>query len=98
MKPVVGILVIVVIIVTQIFLSSRKTPYLGGILPVAYIGFIGFFFNKLIANGDYLSTWIMIMVGLCSFLSIWASGRKRLKKKRQKDLDLELGLIELQNL
>lgn len=84
MKPVVGILVIVVIIVTQIFLSSRKTPYLGGILPVAYIGFIGFFFNKLIANGDYLSTWIMLMVGLCSSLGIWASGRKRFKKETKR--------------
>lgn len=48
MKLVVGILVIVVIIVTQIFLSSRKPPYLGGILPVAYIGFISFFFHKLL--------------------------------------------------
>ncbi|MBX0352960.1 hypothetical protein ACW4EZ_31195 (plasmid) [Bacillus toyonensis] len=94
MKPVVGILVIVVIIVTQSFLSSRKTPYLGGILPVAYIGFISFFFNKLLANGDYFSTWIKIIAGLCGLLSIWISGRERFKKKRQKELDR----IELQNL
>uniref|UniRef100_UPI00402AA3F1 hypothetical protein n=1 Tax=Bacillus sp. DX2.2 TaxID=3073452 RepID=UPI00402AA3F1 len=95
MNPVVGILVIIVIIVTQSFLSSRKNPYLGGILPVAYIGFISFFFNKLIiAKGDYFSTWIMIMGGLCGFLSIWASGRKSFKKNRQKELDR----IELQNL
>jgi hypothetical protein len=42
----------------------------------------------------------MIMAGLCGFVSIWASGRKRFKKKRQKELDLklELGLMELQNL
>lgn len=56
MSPVVGIIVVIIIIVTQSFLSSRKTPYLGGILPVAYIGFISFFFNKLIANSDYFST------------------------------------------
>lgn len=98
MNPVVGILVIVVIIVTQIFLSSRKNPYLGGILPVAYIGFIIFFFNKLIVNGDYFSTWIMIIAGLCSFLSTWASGRKHFKKKSQKKRQKELDLIELQNL
>lgn len=86
MSPVVGILVIIVIIVTQIFLSSRKNPYLGGILPVAYIGFISFFFNKLlIAKGDYFSTWIMIIAGLCGFLSIWASGRKRFKKRDKKN-------------
>ncbi|EJQ78677.1 hypothetical protein COM21_25765 [Bacillus toyonensis] len=94
MKPVVGILVIVVIIVIQSFLSSRKKPYLGGILPVAYIGFISFFFNKLLANGDYFSTWIKIIAGLCGLLSIWISGRERFKKKRQKELDR----IELQNL
>ncbi|EOP17936.1 hypothetical protein ACW4EZ_30635 (plasmid) [Bacillus toyonensis] len=94
MKPVVGILVIVVIIVIQSFLSSRKNPYLGGILPVAYIGFISFFFNKLLANGDYFSTWIKIIAGLCGLLSIWISGRERFKKKRQKELDR----IELQNL
>ncbi|MFI8707795.1 hypothetical protein ACIGHG_12070 [Bacillus sp. NPDC077411] len=94
MNPIVGILVTIVIIVTQAFLSSRKNPYLGGIFPLAYIGFISFFFNKLITNGDYFSTWLMIIAGLCSFLSIWASGRKRFKKKRQKELDL----IELQNL
>ncbi|MBC6972460.1 hypothetical protein H9I32_08570 [Bacillus sp. Xin] len=94
MKPVVGILVTVVIIVIQSFLSSRKNPYLGGILPVAYIGFISFFFNKLFANGDYFSTWLMILAGLCAFLSIWISGRERFKKKRQKELDR----IELQNL
>ncbi|MBC6972425.1 hypothetical protein H9I32_08380 [Bacillus sp. Xin] len=94
MSSVVRILVIVVIIVTQSFLSSRKNPYLGGILPVVYIGFIIFFFNKLLANGDYFSTWLTIMGGLCGLLSIWISGRERFKKKRQKELDR----IELQNL
>lgn len=29
MSPVVGIIVVIIIIVTQSFLSSRKTPYLG---------------------------------------------------------------------
>ncbi|EJQ04555.1 hypothetical protein IE3_05300 [Bacillus cereus BAG3X2-1] len=93
MSPVVGIIV-VIIIVTQSFLSSRKTPYLSGILPVAYIGFISFFFNKLIASGDYFSTWLMIIAGLCGLLSIWNSGRERFKRNRQKELDR----IELQNL
>ncbi|MED0968524.1 hypothetical protein [Bacillus paramycoides] len=94
MSPVVGIIVVIIIIVTQSFLSSRKTPYLGGILPVAYIGFISFFFNKLIANGDYFSTWLMLIAGLCGLLSIWNSGRERFKRNRQKELDR----IELQNL
>lgn len=94
MDHVVGILIVIVILVTQNFLSSRNNPYLGGILPVAYIGFISFFFNKLIANGDYFSTWLIIIAGLCGLLSIWISGRERFKKKRQKELDR----IELQNL
>lgn len=94
MSHVIGILVVVIILLTQNFLSSRKNPYLGGILPVVYIGFISFFFNKLMANSDHFSTWLMIMAALCGLLSIWIPGRERFKKKRQKELDR----IELQNL
>jgi SNF family Na+-dependent transporter len=94
MSHVIGILVVVIILLTQNFLSSRKNPYLGGILPVVYIGFISFFFNKLMANSDHFSTWLMIMAALCGLLSIWISGRERFKKKRQKESDR----IELQNL
>ncbi|RAS75495.1 hypothetical protein [Priestia endophytica] len=94
MDHVVGILIVIVIMIVQQFLSSRKNPYLGGILPVVYIGSVVFYFNKLMADGDHFSTWLMIVAALCGLLSIWISGRESFKKKRKKELDR----IELQNL
>ena len=94
MSHIVGILVVIIILLVQAYLSSRKNPYLGAILPVVYIGFISFFFNKLMADNDHFSTWLRIIAALCGLLSAWISGRERFKKKRQKELDR----IELQNL
>ncbi|WP_081496076.1 hypothetical protein [Priestia filamentosa] len=62
-------------LVIQQFLSSRKNPYLGVILPVVYIGSVVFYFNKLMADGDHFSTWLMIVAALCGLLSIGISGR-----------------------
>ncbi|MFF2286612.1 hypothetical protein [Peribacillus butanolivorans] len=94
MIHIVGILVVIVILLTQDYLSTRKNPYLGGIIPIVYIGVISFFFNKLMDNNDHSSTWVILIVGLCGLLSSWISGRERFKKKRQKELER----IELQNL
>lgn len=94
MNHVVGILITIIVLLIQDYLSTRKNPYLGGILPIVYIGVISFFFNKLMSNNDDFSTWVILIVALCGLLSSWISGRERFKKKRQKELDR----IELQNL
>ncbi|MFD0084189.1 hypothetical protein [Priestia megaterium] len=94
MDHIVGILVVIIILLTQDYLSTRKNPYLGGIIPLIYIGVISFFFNRLMDSNDNSSTWVILIVALCGLLSSWISGRERFKKKRQKELDR----IELQNL
>ncbi|AKO92922.1 hypothetical protein [Priestia filamentosa] len=94
MDYIVKILVVILILLIQEYLSTRKNPYLGGILPIVYIGVISLFFNRLMDNNDNSSTWVILIVALCGLLSTWISGRERFKKKRQKELDR----IELQNL
>ncbi|MBU8691116.1 hypothetical protein KM918_27950 [Priestia megaterium] len=89
-----SILITIIVLGTQHYLSTRNNPYLGGILPVGYIIFISFFFTKLVSENDRFSSFLMIIVGLTVLLGIWTSGREKLKKKRQKELDR----IELQNL
>jgi hypothetical protein len=89
-----SILITIIVLGTQHYLSTRNNPYLGGILPAGYIIFISFFFTKLVSGYDKFSSFFMIIAGLTIFLGIWASGREKLKKKRQKELDR----IELENL
>ncbi|WP_372439973.1 hypothetical protein [Priestia endophytica] len=82
-----SILITIIVLSTQHYLSTRNNPYLGSILPVGYIIFISFFFTKLVSGNDKFSSISMIIVGLTILLGIWISGREKLKKKRQKELD-----------
>lgn len=85
MDHIVGILVVIIILLTQDYLSTRKNPYLGGIIPLVYIGVISFFFNRLMDNNDNSSTWVILIVALCGLLSSWISGRERFKRKDKKN-------------
>lgn len=94
MNHIVEILIVIIVILTQHYLSTRNNPYFGGILPLAYIIVISFFFTRLMSGNDKFSSWLAIIGGLAAFLSIWIKGRETVKKKRQKELER----IELNNL
>ncbi|AIF42902.1 hypothetical protein [Virgibacillus sp. SK37] len=83
-----NLLITILILVLQHFLSTRRKPLWGGLLPVFYIIFL--ICVKLLGLFDSNETkdfWFIAILGTTILLSIWASGRESLAKKRKKELE-----------
>ena len=75
-----------VMLITQHFLSKRENWILGGILPIISLLFaIGVFnFEKIEFSIRSLLPFIMLIV---IQLSIWEEGRKKIKEKKELELN-----------
>lgn len=83
MKLVLSIIITVVILAVQHYLSTRRQWQLGGILPVVYAAFAVWF--KIYCAPEFkilplLIVWLVL-------LSIWAEGRKKYEKKINKEIN-----------
>ncbi|MCL1694694.1 hypothetical protein [Lysinibacillus sp. BPa_S21] len=86
-KWILAILIAIVLIGIQSFLSRRTNVYWGAIVPILYLVFIfGWWFNG-IENVTTYSLIKVAVVGSVFLLGTWAKGRESLKNKRKKELE-----------
>lgn len=82
-----SLLITILLLVLQQYLSSRERAWLGAIIPTFYVLIIGTLLNtgelELISNRNN----ILLSLGLVIFLGMWAEGRNSMKKRRKKELE-----------
>jgi hypothetical protein len=85
MKYILSITIVIVLLVVQYFLSNRKSPLFGGILPLLVIPFSAWVIksHSLSINFDTLFPFFGLLIILSS---IWAEGREHQKKKQKREL------------
>ncbi|WP_315906640.1 hypothetical protein [Priestia koreensis] len=86
----------VIILGVQYFLSTRRQSFWGAILPVLYVGFLiyGKATNLFTIKPGEKGLLFIGILGTVILLGMWADGRERVTKKRQKEMDR----LEAQNL
>ena len=80
------LLVVIVILGFQHFLSTRNNKYFGAILPLGYALVMGWFF----VNNQFekpLGFILYLLLGLAFLLSGWKAGRSKYKKDRENELN-----------
>lgn len=82
----INILITILVLVVQHFLSTRKSAFWGALLPLCFAGLMAYLKYSGLADGER-DFWFMASLGTVILLSIWATGRETLKKKRKKELD-----------
>ncbi len=82
-----SLLLTILLLVLQQFLSSRERVWLGAIIPAFYVLIIGILLKTGELELTYNRDIILLILGLVIFLSIWEEGRSSLKKKRKKELE-----------
>ncbi|MFT9819229.1 hypothetical protein [Lysinibacillus sp. NPDC056185] len=86
-KWLIAILIAIVILGTQFYLSRRTNVYWGAIVPVVYLVIIfGWWYNGMDKFNTY-TLFKVAVVGPAVLLGIWARGRESLKNKRKKELE-----------
>lgn len=86
MGNLIELLIIVVIIGFQTFSGYIGNKYLGSILPIIFLGFVGFFLFKG-ALGFNFKDIIMPFLGFFILVMIYEGGRETKKNKVKKELD-----------
>lgn len=83
----IALIIAVLLLVLQHFLSSREQVWLGAIIPIIYVAIVGslLIVGQLEVNSSRDA--YFLGAGLLIFLGIWAEGRSSFKKKRKKELD-----------
>ena len=78
-----SIIITIIILATQHYLSTRKYWWTGAIIPIIY-GVFAIWFKVYKAPSFKIS--LLIIIGLI-LLGIWADGREKYKKKINKEMD-----------
>ena len=86
------IILAILILGIQYFLSTRDKGYWGAILPIAYILFL--LTLGTIKEGNASELIYPGIFGIVVLLSEWFSGRDYVEKKRKKEMDK----LEIQNM
>lgn len=86
MNDLYGILIIVLILAVQHFLSTRNKSYWGIILPILYL--VTLVFAKIFDMTDWsiMGLILIAIVGELFLLAAWMRGRKELTHTREKEL------------
>ena len=87
MSGIYGLIISILVIGIQFYLSRKKSVYWGAILPVLYLVFIVGWFIKKFGELDTLTLILAAVGGLAFLLSIWINGRDSLKKKIKKEME-----------
>ncbi|HEK9104065.1 hypothetical protein KFD70_28360 [Bacillus pfraonensis] len=89
------LIVAIVILVAQHFLSRREQVYFGAILPTFYILFLIYGnMTNLFKDGNGKELIFLGVFGTVILMGIWVSGRVHVSKKREKEMEK----IEVQNM
>ncbi|MFJ3386974.1 hypothetical protein [Lysinibacillus sp. NPDC086135] len=86
-KWLIAILIAIVIIGVQSFLSRRANVYFGAIVPILYLVFIFGWWIIRTGNVNTSSLIKVAVAGTLFLLGTWAKGRESLKNKRKKELE-----------
>ncbi|GAB0168276.1 hypothetical protein LSPCS325_17130 [Lysinibacillus sp. CTST325] len=86
-KWIIAILIAIVIIGIQSFLSRRTNVYWGAIVPILYLVFIFGWWSIRVDNVNTSSLIKAAVGGSVFLLGTWAKGRESLKNKRKKELE-----------
>ncbi|UOQ44896.1 hypothetical protein MUN89_02790 [Halobacillus salinarum] len=85
MNEVMRLLLVVIILGFQFFLSTRNNVYWGGIIPALLVILMAYF--VITERTELLHTILITGVGLLFLLAEWGKGRKELQKRRKKELN-----------
>lgn len=82
-----GVFIVAGVLALQFFFSTRNNVYWGAVLPVAYIGFLTWQFamNKIESPMAYI---LILLLGIAFLCGEWNGGRKYLREKTKKELDI----------
>lgn len=81
------LLIVVLVLAVQHFLSTRDKPYWGMILPVLYLVTLVFLQVSETIEWSFLKLLLIAIVGELFLLGNWVNGRKVLSNKRLKELE-----------
>jgi hypothetical protein len=81
------LLIIVLVLAVQHFLSTRDKSYWGIILPLLYLPTLVFAQVFEIIDWSILGLILMAIIGELFLLGAWRTGRKDLSNKRKKELE-----------
>lgn len=80
------LLIIVAVIAIQTFCGYIGNKYLGSILPIIFLGFVGFFLYKGTLGFNFKDI-IMPFLGLLTLVMIYEGGKETKKSKIKKELE-----------
>jgi len=71
----------------QYFMASRNSFILGAIIPLVFAAVITWMFttNRIETKTAYI---VLLIIGLIILIEEWARGRKYLRKRQQKEMDI----------
>jgi len=87
MNWLIRIIIAIIILAVQHFLSTRRNVFLGAILPVSYIIYMAYLMLSGLSSKFERDFWFVAIIGTIILLSVWTSGRESIEKKRRKELD-----------
>ena len=87
MSELIGVLVCFLIIMVQYFLSTRNKAIYGALLPVVYT--IVWTCMAFYLEFSTITFLLALVGGLVMLLSAWDSGRNAVKRKLEKEMEIE---------
>ncbi|MFJ8072268.1 hypothetical protein ACIQZD_25725 [Peribacillus sp. NPDC096447] len=82
-----GLLITLMLLAIQYFLSTRNNPYWGVVLPILYLSFLVYFRTTGILEVGIIKLSLLFVVGEAFLLGYWIHGRQFLSNKRKKELE-----------
>lgn len=71
----------------QYFMASRNSFILGAVIPILFTAVTTWMFatNRIESKIAYI---VLLVIGLIILIEEWARGRKSLRKRQQKEMDI----------
>ncbi|GIP59629.1 hypothetical protein MKX50_06205 [Paenibacillus sp. FSL W8-0186] len=79
--------IIVSMSAVQYFMASRNSFILGAVIPILFTAVITWMFttNRIESKIAYI---VLLLIGLIILIEEWVRGRKSLRKRQQKEMDI----------
>ncbi|PCF84084.1 hypothetical protein B4W75_12630 [Staphylococcus intermedius] len=84
MNEIITIVILIIMLAIQYFLSSSTNKYLGLIIPIVFSGFV--IFMLVTDRLGIITSLVLLVLGLIFLLEQWYKGQKNNKRKMNKEL------------
>lgn len=84
MNEIITIVILIIMLAIQYYLSSSTNKYLGLIVPIVFSGFV--IFMLVTDRLGIITSLVLLVLGLIFLLEQWYKGQKNNKRKMNKEL------------